>query len=287
VTFLCPVSSGVISAGPLQDAAKAGDANKIEQLVSEGADVNEKGLATALHYAVRGGHVKAVELLIARGAEINATSTWGTPLHLAASGGHAGITRLLLQRGADANARKDTQTPLHIAAIVGNTEVVRVLIDNGADINALNALDQPALHLAIIKDHPETADLLRDCGTGPPPAEEIKQLLASADAVHGQTVALVCTACHAMDQSGEIKQGPPLWNIVGRPKASFEKFDYSPALKAVGGEWTYDALNNFLAHPGWTVPGIKMEMKGTPSPQDRADLISFLRTLSNNPAALP
>jgi len=90
-----------------------------------------------------------------------------------------------------------------------------------------------------------------------------------------------------MDQSGKVMKGPPLWDIVGRPKASFEKFNYSPTLKAVGGEWTYEALNNYFAHPAWTIPGIAMSMKGTSDPRDRADLISFLRTLSNNPAALP
>jgi cytochrome c len=286
--IFCPITSSAVSAGLLQDAAKEGDLNKIKQLLAQGVNVNEKtGLAPALHYAIREGHVKAVELLITRGADVNATSTWGAPLHLAASGGHADIARLLLERGADPNARRKTQTPLHLAAITGQTEVVRVLLDHGADINALDELDQPALHLAIINGRPETAALLKERGTKAPPAEDVNHLLASADPARGKIVALPCTACHTMDQSGKIKTGPPLWDIVGRPKASFEKFNYSPALKAVGGEWTYDALNNYLAHPAWTVPGIQMKMKGLPNTQDRADLISFLRTLSNNPAALP
>src|SRR5262245_33057500 len=286
--IFCTVTSSAVSAGPLQDAAKEGDLDKIEQLLAQGVNINEKtGLAPALHYAIREGHVEAVELLITRGADVNATSTWGTPLHLAASGGHADIARLLLERGADPNARRKTQTPLHLAAITGQTEVARVLLDHGADINALDELDQPALHLAIINGRSETAALLKERGTKAPPAEDVRPLLASADPARGKTVALPCMACHTMDQSGKIKTGPPLWDIVGRPKASFEKFNYSPALKAVGGEWTYDALNNYLAHPAWTIPGIQMKMKGTPNTQDRADLISFLRTLSNNPAALP
>jgi cytochrome c len=88
-----------------------------------------------------------------------------------------------------------------------------------------------------------------------------------------------------MDQSGKVKEGPPLWDIVGRPKASFGEFKYSPALQAVGGEWTYEALNNFLAHPAWTIPGTSIVMRGS-DPRDRADIISFLRTLSNNPVPL-
>lgn len=283
----CSVTSSVVRAGPLHDAAKEGDLDKIEKLLAQGANVNEAGLATALHYAIRGGHVRAVELLISRGADVNAASTWGTPLHLAASAGLADITGLLLDHGADTNARRNTQTPLHVAATTGQTEVVRVLLDHGADVNALTELDEPALHLAIIQGHTETADLLKERGTRAPPAEEIKQLLASADPARGETVALQCRNCHAIDQSGKIIQGPPLWEIVGRPKASFGKFNYSPALKAIGGEWTYDALNNFIAHPARTIPGTAMHMKGTPDPKDRADLISFLRSLSNNPAALP
>jgi cytochrome c len=281
-------SSSLARAGPLHDAAKDGDVEKIEQLLAQGADVNERtALATALHYAIQQGHAKAAELLILRGADVNATSVWGTPLHLAASAGLADIAVLLLERGADMKARWQSQTPLHIAAIVGKTEVVRVLLDHGADINALTALDEPALHLAIINGHPETANLLRERGTRAPPAEDVMGLLASADPTRGSTVALPCKACHSMDQPGKIKLGPPLWDIVGRPKASIEKFNYSPALKAVGGEWSYEALNDYLAHPAWTIPGIAMKMKGTPDPRDRADLISFLRTLSNNPRALP
>jgi cytochrome c len=166
-------------------------------------------------------------------------------------------------------------------------EVARVLLDRGADINALNALDEPALHLAIINGHPETADLLKERGTRAPKAEDVRGLLASADPVRGETVASPCKHCHVMKQSGPSMRGPPLWDIVGRPKASFPKFQYSPALKAVGGEWTYEALNNFLAHPAWTIPGTNMPMKGTPDPKDRADLIRFLRTLSSKPVALP
>lgn len=246
-----------------------------------------RSIGWALHYAIQGGHAEAVELLIMRGADVNAKSTWGTPLHLAASAGHADIAVLLLERGADTNARRLSLTPLHIAAIVGKTEVVRVLLDHGADINALTDFDEPAWHLAIIKGHAEAAALLRERGTKAPPAEDIVGLLASADPARGETVALPCTACHAMDQTGKIKQGPPLWNVVGRPKASIEKFNYSPALRETGGEWTYEALNDFLAHPAWTIPGTAMHMKGTHDPRVRADLISFLRTLSDNPAPLP
>jgi cytochrome c len=280
--------ANIASASPLHDAAKEGDLARIEQLLAQGADINERaGPATSLHIAIQQGHAKAAELLITRGADVNATSTWGTPVYLAASAGLTDIVRLLLERGADANVGRQAQTPLHVTARVGRTEIVRLLLDHGADTDALTELDEPPLHLAIVQGHAETADLLRERGTMAPRVEEIAGLLASADPARGELRALRCKGCHAMDQSGKAMKGPPLWDIVGRPKASFGEFKYSPALKAVGGDWTYEALNNFLAHPAWTIPGTRMVMKGIHNPRDRADLISFLRTLSNNPLALP
>jgi cytochrome c len=288
VTFAiqCCITFSAASAGPLHDAAKEGNLEGIEQLLDQGADINEKAAGVvALHYAVLGKQAKATELLIQRGADINATSTLGTPLYFAASAGLTDIARLLIEHGADVNAGKQAQTPLHVAARVGRTEIVRLLLDHGADINALTDLDEPALHLAIIQNHPEIADLLR--ATSAPKVEEIAGLLVSADPARGKQLALRCIGCHALKQSGPLMKGPPLWDIVGRPKASFAKFQYSPALKAAGGEWTYEALNNFLAHPARTIPGTKMVLQGIHSPGDRADLISFLRTLSNNPVPLP
>jgi len=77
-----------LSAAPLHDAAKEGDVGKIEELLAQGADINESSaLATPLHFAIQRGHAKAAELLIKRGANVNAPSTWGTPLHSAAAAG--------------------------------------------------------------------------------------------------------------------------------------------------------------------------------------------------------
>jgi ankyrin repeat protein len=110
--------ANIASASPLHDAAKAGDLARIEQLLAQGADINERaGPATSLHIAIQQGHAKPAELLITRGADVNATSTWGTPVYLAASAGLTDIVRLLLQRGADANVGRQAQTPLKCISI--------------------------------------------------------------------------------------------------------------------------------------------------------------------------
>ena len=82
VVFFGSVSSAV--AGPLGNAAKAGDIAEIERLLNEGADVNESGLATPLFYAIQYNHTDAARLLIERGADVDKASTWGTPIHEAA-----------------------------------------------------------------------------------------------------------------------------------------------------------------------------------------------------------
>jgi cytochrome c len=81
--------------------------------------------------------------------------------------------------------------------------------------------------------------------------------------------------------------GPGLYGVVGRAKAGHPGFDYSPAMKAKGGEWSYADLFHFLKQPAVFVPGTKMAFAGLPRTQDRIDLIAFLRMQAASPAPLP
>ena len=118
----------------------------------------------------------------------------------------------------------------------------------------------------------------------------IATLLASADAEAGVTVFKKCTACHTTENGGANKVGPNLWNIVNRPVASHEGFSYSSAMKAFaegGTVWDYDNLDHFLASPKGLVKGTAMGFAGVKKPEERANLIAYLRTLSDSPAPLP
>src|SRR5436305_892416 len=102
--------------------------------------------------------------------------------------------------------------------------------------------------------------------TGPAkePAEPIEKLLASATVDKGANSAKKCAACHTFGKGEPNRVGPNLYGVVGRPKATEAGFDYSPALKSKGGNWTVDDLSAFLTNPRAYAPGTKMSFAGLP-----------------------
>ena len=117
--------------------------------------------------------------------------------------------------------------------------------------------------------------------------EDIKPLLAKASVDEGQKLFKKCQVCHNAAKGAGSKVGPDLWNVVGRAKASFDGFGYSDGMKKKGGEWSYDDLNHFIANPKDYVPGTKMTFAGLKKPDERADVIAYLRTLNDSPPPLP
>ena len=119
------------------------------------------------------------------------------------------------------------------------------------------------------------------------PDEPIEKLLASASVDQGANSAKKCAACHTFGNGEPNRVGPNLYGVDGRPKGTEAGFDYSAAMKGKGGNWTVDDLNTYLTKPSAFVPGTKMTFTGEPDPQKRADIIAYLRTLSDNPLPLP
>ena len=119
------------------------------------------------------------------------------------------------------------------------------------------------------------------------PQQSIEQLLASADVGRGENAVKKCGACHTFNKGGRPLVGPNLWGVVGRPRASEAGFNYSAAIKAKGGNWTVDDLNQFITNPKGTIPGTNMTFAGVPRATERADIIAYLNSLSDNPAPLP
>jgi cytochrome c len=116
---------------------------------------------------------------------------------------------------------------------------------------------------------------------------EISSLLHKANVSNGQAAFKRCATCHTPDKGGRNATGPNLWGVVGRPKASVAGFNYSEALKSKGGEWTYEDLANYLHDPRSFAPGNRMAFAGIKDNAELADLIGYLRTLSDSPPPLP
>ena len=117
--------------------------------------------------------------------------------------------------------------------------------------------------------------------------QPIEGLLASASVERGAESAKPCGICHNFQEGQGAKIGPDLYGVVNRPVASVPGFNYSAALKAKGGTWTFAALNTWLANPRADVPGTTMTFAGLPNENRRAEVIVYLNSLSKNPLPLP
>jgi cytochrome c len=105
-------------------------------------------------------------------------------------------------------------------------------------------------------------------------------VLADGDAAKGENVFKKCMACHTATEKSN-KMGPYLVGVVGRPIASAENYQYSDAMKAYAASaktWDEQKLNVYLENPKAVVAKTKMVFPGVKKPEDRADLIAYLKS---------
>jgi cytochrome c len=119
------------------------------------------------------------------------------------------------------------------------------------------------------------------------PSEPIEKLLQTASVEKGAAAAKKCAACHTFEKNGPNRVGPNLFGIVERDRATAPGFNYSAAMKAKGGKWSYEDLNKFIANPKGFVPGTAMGFAGISKDSERADVIDYLHTLADSPVPLP
>jgi cytochrome c len=119
--------------------------------------------------------------------------------------------------------------------------------------------------------------------------EPIEPLLAAASVDAGKADTKLCTACHTFEKGQPNRVGPNLYGIVGdkiAEPADRGGYDFSAALKAKGGTWTVDALNEWLYKPQNFAKGTKMTYAGMAKAKERADIIAYLNSLSDSPKPL-
>ncbi|MCJ2189251.1 c-type cytochrome [Novosphingobium beihaiensis] len=151
------------------------------------------------------------------------------------------------------------------------------------------------LGLAIVSSHyfeadkherPETMGYaiegVAEEGEGPKEVP-LATLLAAADPARGEAIFAKCKSCHTINEGGANGIGPNLHGVVGEAIGQGAGgFAFSDALKSVGGEWTFDKLNDWLKSPKAFAPGTKMTFAGLSKPEDRAAIIRYLNAQGSN-----
>lgn len=125
-------------------AAKAGNMEMVNSLLSKGAQVNSKAAKgnTALEYAALEGRLDVVKTLLDKGADINNKNDLGvTPLMCAVDKGHAAVVKELIAKSADVNiVAANSHSAYSIAKSKSNKDILDILIQAGAKENQANAL---------------------------------------------------------------------------------------------------------------------------------------------------
>jgi cytochrome c len=115
-------------------------------------------------------------------------------------------------------------------------------------------------------------------------------VLPAADTAAGQVVSTKCASCHSFAAGGPDMTGPDLYGVIGRKPGTHPGFAYSSAMVDEGnkiGAWDYQHLYEFLAGPQKYLNGTKMTFVGLKKPEERINLIAWLRTQSASPAPIP
>ncbi len=113
-------------------------------------------------------------------------------------------------------------------------------------------------------------------------------MIAVASAEVGAAGFRKCTSCHAVTADAKPMTGPNLHGLLGRTVATDANFaKYSESLKAIGGDWSYEKLDDYLENPKRLAPRGTMSFAGLKKPDERAATIKFLMANTENALALP
>jgi cytochrome c len=105
--------------------------------------------------------------------------------------------------------------------------------------------------------------------------------LASGEAEEGRKVFNQCKACHTVEKGGKNAVGPNLHGLFGRKAGSVAEFKYSDQMKGSGIVWSDETIGQYVADPKTFVPGNKMAFAGLKREKQIADLLAYLKDVTN------
>jgi cytochrome c len=130
----------------------------------------------------------------------------------------------------------------------------------------------------------------RPPGTSERPAEPpnldpraVAALVAKADPDEGAKDFRICAICHTITKDGQNRIGPNLWGLFDRPMGTYPGFAYSVAIKAKRTPWTDESMAAYLNNPRAYMRGTKMAYRGMSDAARIANVIAYMRTLSDRP----
>ena len=178
------------------------------------------------------------------------------------------------------------------AASAGLDGTIRLWdLENGAGLAVLEGHEDPVWSLRYTPDGRRLVsagadEVLRvwDLASAREIANGVDGLAHAAewdDGSRGAELFRKCSACHTLGEDGGNRAGPTLYGLFGRRFGEVAGYRYSEALSnsdLVWNETTIDAL--FAEGPAEYVPGSKMPLQRMPDPEDRAELIAFLKRVT-------
>jgi cytochrome c len=158
-------------------------------------------------------------------------------------------------------------------------------------VNIVSELIMPEHHVVenfgYPVEVPEVAAAPAAAGAGETRTSALPLIAAASDEA-GAAGFRKCASCHTVQEGAKPMTGPNLHGAVGRPVASEPTYGkYSENMKAVGGNWTYEKLDDYLENPKRMVPKGTMNFAGLKKADERAAVIKFLASNSPNAPPLP
>ena len=152
-------------------AAKYSDSAAVLKILQEnGADLNAKDRngETPMDKAIFYNNITAFKYLLKQGIGFNNVNNYGytTVHHAVCNKGEKGITilKFLAKHGVELNKNTWGYTPVHMAASYNNMKALKYLAKHGLDLNAKTDSGSTALHFAVFEHSVEAMRYLVEKG---------------------------------------------------------------------------------------------------------------------------